>query len=110
MTRATLYRSSNFGHLTGKGWVKVMTGSTPDCAARADELRQKGFRTSMQGGVLNADWFGVPAGTELVIIDQFTDWQDNPILVVERIDGQQLPSLGGDYVRSNVAASFVDFN
>ena len=43
----TLYRSSSFGHLTGKDWVEVLTASIEACEARAEQLRAKGFKTKI---------------------------------------------------------------
>jgi hypothetical protein len=45
----TLYRWSHFGYITGKDWVKVMTGTRDACEARAAELQAKGFKTSIRG-------------------------------------------------------------
>jgi hypothetical protein len=44
----TLYRWSHFGHVTGKNWVEVMTGTVEACEAKAAELRAKGFKTEIR--------------------------------------------------------------
>jgi len=41
----TLYRTSNFAHLTGNNLVEVMIGTYEECESKAAELQAKGFTT-----------------------------------------------------------------
>jgi len=61
----------------------------------------------MTTATLNTEFHGTPAGTKLIVVDQYVDCQDNEILIVERADGLDLPALGGPYFRTNIAARFV---
>lgn len=62
----------------------------------------------MQKAILNTAWHGVPAGTVVVVVGQYTDIQGNDILVVEREDGQLLPGPWGEDARANIAADFLE--
>jgi hypothetical protein len=62
----------------------------------------------MRKAIFNSDWHGVSAGTKVRIRSSYRDVQDNEIFVVERVDGQLLPSPYGEAITTNVAPEFLD--
>lgn len=56
---------------------------------------------------LNQDWHGVPAGTRLIPVNQFTDLHGDTIFQVKREDGELLPDHFGPAITTRIAAEFL---
>lgn len=64
----------------------------------------------MRKAILNQDWHGVPAGTKLIIIGNYVNVQDSEILIVEREDGELLPTPWDMHKTTDIAPEFLDIN
>ena len=58
-------------------------------------------------GKLNQEWVGVPAGTELEILETNIAFGDR-VHYCRRVDGKPLPGAWGYRTTGRIAANFVD--
>jgi len=56
----------------------------------------------------NSDWHGVPEGVDVTILLRTKSINGEPLYVVERVDGEQLPGPFVSSPTAYVAAEFIN--